>query len=48
MNTSEKINNTIEEIKTVLERHTDKEEAQKALVKLDDLLEKRVKDKKEE
>ena len=48
MNVDEKINNTIDEVKKVLERHAEKEEAKEALVKLDALLEKRVKDKKEE
>ena len=48
MNVDEKINNTIDEIKTVLERHKDKEEAKQALVDLDALLDKRINDKKEE
>ena len=47
MNTNEKINNTIDEMKKVLERHADKEEAKEALVNLNTLLEKRIEEKKE-
>ena len=47
MNTNDKINNTIDEIKNVLEKHADKDDAKQALVNLDALLEKRIEDKKE-
>lgn len=47
MNTNDKINNTIDEMKKVLEKHSDKEEAKKALVDLNTLLEKRIEDKKD-
>lgn len=48
MNTNEKINNTIDEMKKVLERHADKKDAKEALVNLNTLLEKRLEDKKED
>ena len=47
MNTNEKINNTIEEMKKVFEKHADKEDAKKALVELDQLLEKRIEEQRE-
>ena len=48
MSTDEKINNTIDEIKKVLARHIESDDAKKALVNLDLLLEKKKKDKKED
>ena len=47
MSTNEKINNTIDEIKNVLEKHADKEDAKQALTDLNALLDKRIEDKKD-
>ena len=47
MSTNEKINNTIDEIKNVLEKHADKEDAKQSLTDLNALLDKRIEDKKD-
>jgi hypothetical protein len=47
MNTNEKINNTIDELKKVLERHADSDDAKSALVNLEALLDKKINNKKD-